>query len=303
MVSGNHNHNHSHVVAISNRAFALAVALNLLFTCIEASYAFVANSASLLADAGHNLSDVLGLLMAWGASWLLGKNASERYSYGYKKTTILAALTNALLLVLACAMIAYESLDKLFHPIAVHEPIVMLVACIGIIVNGGTALLFMKKRQDDLNVKGVYLHLLYDALISVGVVIGAMIIYVTGWLWLDPVVGLLIVVIVLWGTWDLLRGSINLILGAVPHGVDLAGVRAYLDKIPGVVATHDLHIWALSTQENALTAHLVMPVGVLSDADFSRINHDLKHHFKISHTTLQVETGDANHPCDQSETC
>lgn len=299
----NHDHHHSPAVMQFDKAFAISVALNLAFTVTETVYALIANSMGLLADAAHNLGDVLGLLMAWAASWMLRRNATERYSYGYKKLTILAALGNALILVLTSALIVYESISKLLHPIAVQEHIVIIVALIGIFINGGTALLFMKGKNDDLNIKGAYLHLLYDALISVGVVVSGIVIYLTGWIRLDPIVGLLIVIAILMGTWGLLRNSVDLILGAVPHGIDQQKVRTYLEKIPGVVAVHDLHIWGLSTQENALTAHLVMPDGGLADADVVRINQDLKCHFQIHHVTLQVEKGQVEDPCGQTKIC
>lgn len=297
------HHHHHHAITRFDKAFAIAVILNFGFTLIEAVYAWIANSMSLLADAAHNFGDVLGLLMAWGASWMLRRNATERYSYGYKKLTILAALANALLLVLTSALIVYESINKLLYPTDLQETVVIVVALIGIVINGGTALLFMRGSEQDLNIKGAYLHLAYDALISVGVVVGGIIIFYTGWVWLDPVIGLGIVVAILVGTWGLLRNSVDLILGAVPYGIDQQAVRAYLEKIPHVTAVHDLHIWGLSTQENALTAHLVMPQETLTDADFKRINHDLLHHHKIGHVTLQVEKGEVENPCGQVSAC
>jgi cobalt-zinc-cadmium efflux system protein len=296
-------HHHHHQPTQFNLAFALATLLNLAFTIIEATYAFLSHSTGLLADAGHNLGDVLGLLMAWGATALLTRRATEKYSYGYKKTTILSALANALLLVFTSAIIIYEAINKLIHPTAISEVTVMIVAFIGIVINGGTALLFMRGTEKDLNIKATFLHLAYDALISAGVVIAAIIIYFTGWLRLDPIVGIVIVVLILSSTWRLLLNSINLILGAVPHDVNLAGVRDYLNKLEGVTAVHDLHIWGLSTQENALTAHLIMPDHTLSDQDYQQINHVLKHNFKIDHVTLQIEKGSTEHPCGQAVTC
>lgn len=296
------HHHHHHPVATFNRAFAIAVALNLIFTIVEAVYGVLANSMGLLADAAHNLSDVLGLLMAWGASWLLKRSPTEKYSYGFKKTTILAALGNALLLVLTSAVIIYESIDKLLHPVAIAETTVVVVALIGIAINGATALLFMR-GQDDMNIKGAFLHLAYDALISVGVVIAGITIFFTKWTWLDPLVGLIIVIVILWGTWDLLRQSVDLILGAVPHGINQNNVKDYLTNLNGVEAVHDLHIWGLSTQETALTAHLVMPAGHLSDEDFEKINDHLQDHFKINHVTLQVEQGSSHNPCGQMHVC
>lgn len=303
-----HNHDHHHHGAHSisetfNTAFAIAVLLNFAFTLTEASYAFIAHSMGLLADAGHNLGDVLGLLMAWGTTALLTRRATEKYSYGYKKTTFLSALANALLLVFACAIIIYESINKLLHPVLIDTNIVMIIALLGIFINGGTALLFLGGKHKDLNIKAAFLHLAYDALISVGVVVTAAIIHFTGWIRLDPLAGIVIVIIVLMGTWGLLRNSVDLILAAVPHDIDSAAVRNYLNKLLGVTAVHDLHIWALSTRENALTAHLVMPEMTLSDADYETINHVLKHDFNINHVTLQIEKGHSENPCGRALTC
>jgi cobalt-zinc-cadmium efflux system protein len=299
-----HGHGHHHPQPTQfNLAFALATLLNLAFTIVEATYALHAHSMGLLADAGHNLGDVLGLLMAWGAMTLLSRRATEKYSYGYKKTTILSALANALLLVFTSAIIIYESINKLIHPTAISETTVMIVALIGILINGSTALLFMRGTETDLNIKATFLHLAYDALISAGVVVAAVIIYYTGWVRLDPLVGIIIVLIILSSTWRLLLHSVDLILGAVPHGINLPAVRDYLSNLEGVTAVHDLHIWGLSTQENALTAHLIMPHHTLADADYQKINHVLKHDFKIEHVTLQIEKGSAENPCGQAVTC
>ncbi len=295
-----HGHDHSHVVPETfGKAFALAVTLNFAFVIIEAIYAVSANSMSLLADAGHNLGDVLGLAMAWGASWLLTKSATQKYSYGFKRTSIIAAILNALILVFTSGIIAYESIIKLIHPGEVHELTVIIIAFIGILINGGTALLFMRGRKDDLNIKAAFLHLAYDALISLGVVITGVIILFTHWVLLDPIVGLLIVVAILLGTWRLLIDSVNLILDAVPHTVDIDAVRTFLEKIEGVTALHDLHVWGLSTKEVALTAHLVMPEKRLSDTELHKIKIELKQHYKIDHVTLQVEAGDDSDACQQ----
>lgn len=296
------HHSHHHAPNEFNRAFAIAAFFNLSFTLIEAGYAFWANSMSLLADAGHNLGDVFGLLFAWGANYLLTKGSSAKYSYGFKKTTILATLGNALLLVAASAIIIYESMRKLFFPVPVNEIIVIIVAIIGIMINGGTALLFLK-GQEDLNVKAAFIHLAYDALISFGVVVSGLAIYLTGWHRLDPIVGMVIVTFILYGTWDLLKNSVDLILDAVPAKIDQIKVIEYFQKIEGVIAVHDLHIWALSTRETALTAHLVMPEKILHDEDYVKINEELKQHFKIDHVTLQVEKGTHEDPCGQSSHC
>lgn len=272
-------------------SFLIAVSANLGFTILEAIYAFLTNSASLLADAGHNLSDVLGLLLAWGAAHLASQAASSDYSYGYRKTTILAALINATVLILAAGFIAIESFEKLINPSPISEVVVMVVAGIGIVVNAGTALLFRAGSKDDLNIKGAYLHLAYDALISVGVVISAAIILFTGWLWLDGVAGLLIVAVIVWGTWGLLRDSVNLILDAVPQHIDREEVKQYLSSISGVTQVHDLHIWAMSTNETCLTAHLVMPENTLWDSEsgYGEVGDALKERFDIHHVTLQIE--------------
>lgn len=300
-----HSHQHSHQEAAFstlNKSFAIAIAITLAYIILEIIYAFMANSMSLLADAAHNFGDVLGLLLAWLANWLLSFPAKKRYSYGFKRTTILAALANACILVATSALIAYEAIYKLFHLTEINEEVVIVIGIIGIFVNGGASLLFMKGSH-DINVKGAFLHLIADALLLVGVVIGAIAIKFTGLLWLDPAIGLIIVAIVLWGTWGLLRDSTRLMLDAVPHYIDYKGVDEYLRKLPGVIAVHDLHIWGLSTREVALTAHLIMPEKKLTDADFNKINHDLHHDFKINHATLQVETGSENDPCIRSETC
>ena len=288
-------HSHSHHIPSGDQfgwAFAIAISLNLIFALVQAGYALYAHSMGLLADAGHNLGDVVGLMLAWGASWLVKKPSTDRYNYGYKRTSILAALVNALLLIFTSGAIVYESIRKLVTLTPVNEWIVIVVACLGIVINGGTALLFMKGCKHDLNIKGAFLHLASDALISFGVVVAGVLILMTGWYWLDPVVGLLIVAVILYGTWDLLRDSLNLLLDAVPVNVDRQAVQDFLCQWPGVSAIYDLHIWGLSTKETALTARLVMPNKRLSDQDYSQINHDLLHQFRISHVTLQIEQGD-----------
>lgn len=302
-MSHDHQHHHDHAPDSFNRAFGIAVGLNLLFTIFQVIYAFVASSMGLLADAVHNFGDVFGLVLAWGASILLRLPARKRYSYGFKRTTILAALTNAIILVATSAIIAFESIYKLLNLTPVNGKIVIIVAFIGIFINGGTALLFMKGAHDDLNIKGAFLHLLSDALISLGVVIGGIIILYTGKMWVDPLIGLIIVVIILWGTWGLLRNSVSLILDAIPHHIDQDAVEAYLRNIAGVANVHDLHIWGLSTKEIALTAHLVMPTSMLTDADHDEINLTLKARFRIDHVTIQVERGSQDYACLRSETC
>lgn len=298
-----HGHHHHHGPQSFNVSFAIAVSFNLVFTIFQVIYAYAANSMGLLADAAHNFGDVFGLILAWGATWLLTLPARKRYSYGFKRTTILAALTNALILVATSALISYQSIYKLFYLSEVNGQIVIVVALIGIVINGGTALLFMKGSHDDLNIKGAFLHLLGDALISMGVVIAGVAIVYTGWMWLDPLIGLFIVGIILIGTWGLLRDSVRLILDAIPHHINPHEIEEYLKNLSGVTAVHDLHIWGLSTKEIALTAHLVMPENTLSDSDYQQINQILKEKFRIDHATLQVEKGSLADPCGRTEAC
>ncbi|MBS0359434.1 MAG: cation transporter [Proteobacteria bacterium] len=300
-----HHHHHDHHTATNqyNTAFGISVFLNLAFVVIQSIYAIQADSMSLLADAGHNLGDVLGLAFAWGANWLLTREANKRYSYGHKKTTILAALANALLLVAASAIISYESIINLMSHKTVNSTIVIVIALIGVFINAGTALLFLKGSKDDLNIKGAFVHLAADALISAGVVITGILIHFTQWNWLDPIIGLVIVFTILISTWGLLRDSVNLLLAAVPAGIDQNAVKKYLQNISGVSEVHDLHIWGLSTRENALTAHLVMPEKTLSDDDYQTINHELIHHHRIHHVTIQVEKGENPDPCGKAKTC
>ena len=287
-----HNHSYDQPDFHSiNLSFVVAVAANLLFTIFEAIYALLTNSMSLLGDAGHNLSDVLGLLLAWGAAYLVTKKAGQIYSYGYRRTTILAAIINSIVLVFVAGYIAVESIERFFTPSPVAEIAIMVVAGIGILVNAGTALLFAKNSKSDLNLRGAFLHLTYDAAISAGVVVAAILIYFTGWLWVDPTIGLLIVAVIVGGTWGLLRDSTNLILDAVPKGINRQRVQEFLMSIEGVSQIHDLHIWAMSTNENCLTAHLVMPENTLWDSKsgYSEIGQSLKKQFDIHHVTLQVE--------------
>lgn len=299
-------HGHHQHVDVSgqgfNRAFAIATMANLAFTLVEAGYAIAAHSTSLLADAGHNLGDVMGLLFAWVASYLLTKPSSDRYSYGFKRTSILAALVNALLLVATCSIIVYEAILHIIHPQHVNTLIVMVVAIIGILINGSTALLFMK-GQDDLNIRAAFLHLAGDALVSFGVVIAAIVIHYTGWYVVDPIAGLLIVTIILISTWRLLRHSLDMILDAVPYNVDRNAVLDYLKVQPGVTMVHDLHIWSLSTNETAMTAHLIIPTGTPSDNEYARISNDLRKQFRINHVTLQVELGDTEAECAHEQGC
>lgn len=298
-----HSHHHHAPPDKANLAFALSVSLNLIYTIVQALYAISANSMSLLADAGHNLGDVLGLLLAWGASWLLTRPTSERFSYGYKRTSILAALLNAAILVGASCLIAYESIHKFFDPENVAALTVIVVALVGIIINAGTALLFFKDRHSDLNIKGAFLHLASDALVSLGVVIGAAVIYYTNLHWIDPLIGLLIVGTILYSTWGLLIDSVNLMMDAVPRQIDQQEVKDLLSSHKGVKAIHDLHIWGLSSKEIALTAHLIVPDQSFTDEDLLRLSNALKQSFKIGHVTLQVERGENQFPCKHLKSC
>jgi len=279
------------------RAFAISVVLNSLFVVIEFVYGFIANSTALMADAGHNLSDVLGLLLAWGAAMLAKSAPNGRYTYGLRSTSILAALGNALLLMMACGAIAWEAVLRLSHPSQVGGLTVSVVAAIGVLVNGFSAWLFMAGRKDDLNVRGAYQHMAADAAISLGVVVSGLVIMGTGWTWLDPAVSLAIVLVIVAGTWSLLRESVQLMMAAVPANIDAAEVSAFLARQGGVAEVHDLHIWAMSTTETALTAHLVMPGGYPGDGAIDAIVEQLRHDFAIHHCTLQVEEGTTDHGC------
>jgi cobalt-zinc-cadmium efflux system protein len=295
-------HSHNHGPANYHRAFALGVALNIGFVAVEALFGIVAGSVALLADAGHNLSDVLGLLLAWGAHYLAQRRPTERRTYGWRSSSILAALLNAIILLVAVGGIAWESIRRFGDPAPVATTTVMVVATVGIVINTATALLFMADRKRDLNIRGAFLHMAADAGVSAGVVLAGFTMLVTGWLWLDPVVSLLIAAFILASTWGLLRDSINLALDAVPPGIDLEAVEAYLAGLPGVIGVHDLHVWGMSTTETALTAHLVKPDAYNDDALISQASQELHDRFGIEHTTIQWERGiDAyacNGPCE-----
>ncbi|MDC8784723.1 cation diffusion facilitator family transporter [Roseateles koreensis] len=291
-----HGHHHHGDPANHGRAFLVAIVLNSLFVVLEFGYGFVANSTALMADAGHNLSDVLGLLMAWMATLLARKTPSERYTYGLRSTSILAALGNAVLLFVACGAIALEAVQRFSSPPPVAGMTVILVAAAGIVVNGFSAWLFMRGSKDDLNIRGAYLHMAADAAVSLGVVLAGAAILYTGWNWLDAALSLVIVAVILWGTWGLLREAVHLALDAVPAHIDAAAVLAYLAEQPGVRDVHDLHIWGMSTTETALTAHLVMPAGYPGDGPIDAIAQGLRQRFSILHSTLQVELGEIAHP-------
>jgi cobalt-zinc-cadmium efflux system protein len=287
-----HSHGHVHAPASFGTAFTIGIALNTGFVLLEAVYGLLAGSIALVADAGHNLADVLGLVLAWWASSLTQKAPSARRTYGFKRSSILASLINAVVLLVGVGGIAVEAVRRLGEPAAVDGDTVMWVAGIGILVNGFTAFLFMSGRKDDLNIRGAFLHMASDAVVSLGVVLAGLVIAATGWLWLDPAVSLIIAAIIVIGTWSLLKESLDMALDAVPPGIDPGKVETYLKGLPGVVAVHDLHIWAMSTTETALTAHLVRPGGGLDDALLDCAAEDLAKQFRIAHSTFQVEEGD-----------
>ncbi len=299
--AGARGHAHAHAPASSGRAFAVGIWLNLAFVLIEAIFGWLSNSLALIADAGHNLGDVLGLALAWIATVLVRRRPTQRRTYGLSRTSILAALANGLLLLAASGAIFFEALMRLGSPQPIASGTVMLVAAIGIAINGFTAWLFAAGSQSDLNIHGAFLHMAADAAVSAAVVLGALAMLYTGWLWLDPVLGMLIAVVIVAGTWRLLRDSVNLALDAVPAHIDAAAVEAYLAGLPGVLAVHDLHIWGMSTTEAALTVHLVKPDARVDDASLARIRADLREKFAIGHSTVQFELGDAAHPCSQGD--
>ena len=291
------HHHHDHGASTFDRAFAVGIALNLAYVALEATYGVVAGSLALVADAGHNLSDVLGLALAWVASRLVRRRPTARRSYGLRRSSVLAALFNALFLLVAVGGIAWEAIGRLRDPASVAGGTVIWVALVGIAVNAGTALLFFSGQRGDLNIRGAYLHMAADAGVSLGVVVAGLVILATGWDWLDPAISLAIVAVIVVGTWGLLRESLDLALDAVPTGIDPDEVRGYLAGLPGVSEVHDLHIWAMSTTETALTAHLVMPGVVSRDETLGRVCEYLHDAFGIEHATLQVEHGDGAHPC------
>lgn len=285
----NHSHDHSHHFDTYNRSFAIAVVLNTLFVAIEAVYGVISGSLALLADAGHNLSDVLGLLMAWVASWLAGRAASYGKTYGLKKTTILAALFNALILIAAVGGITWEAIQRLTAPAEVAGLTVVVVAGIGVLINGATMMLFLKGQKGDINIRGAFLHMAADTAVSVGVVISGTILMFTNLNWIDPVVSLVIATVIFIGTWQLLKESVNLAVDAVPQGIDPSTVQQRLEGLPGVHSAHHLHIWALSTTENALTVHLVKPDPEGDDQLINDASSMLAEEFNIQHTTIQWE--------------
>lgn len=292
-----HGHGHSHAPKNFGRAFLIGIVLNTGFVVVEAAYGFLSGSLALIADAGHNLSDVLGLVMAWGASILAKKPPSTRFTYGLRSSTILAALMNAVVLLIAIGGIAWEAIRRFGEPTPMDSETVIAVALVGVVINTATALMFMSGRKEDLNVRGAFLHMAADAAITLGVVLAGIVILFTGWYWLDPAMSLIIAILIVYGTWDLLRSSLNLALHAVPEGIDAQAVHDYLASVEGVSEVHDLHIWGMSTTETALTAHLVFPAGHPGDAVLSEICGTLHRRFAIGHSTIQIEMGDAADSC------
>lgn len=298
----NHHHQHGHTHHAPGpgdygRAFAIGIALNLAYVAAEAVFGIVAGSLALLADAGHNLGDVLGLALSWAASLLSRRGPTGRFTYGLRSSSILAALANAIILLIVTGGIAWEALWRLWHPQPVVGATVAVVAAIGVAVNGATALLFASGRRGDLNLRSAFLHMIGDALVAGGVVIAGLLILLTGWDWLDSLVSLAVSAVIVYGTWDLVRQSLRLALDAVPEGIDPEAVRDHLLALPGVVAIHDLHIWAMSTTETALTCHLVIPAGHPGDAVLTQVARELEHRFGIHHTTIQIELADTDEVC------
>jgi cobalt-zinc-cadmium efflux system protein len=299
MAHQHHHHDHSHAHGDAGHshapdtfglAFAIGVVLNTGFVAAEVIFGYAANSLALISDAVHNFSDVIALLLAWAATWLARKQPTQQHTYGYRRASILAALINAGLLLIAVGGIAVEAINRIREPADVVGWTVVLVATLGIVVNGGTALLFMRGRHGDLNIRGAYLHMVADAGVSLGVVVAAFAIMLTGWQWVDPAISLCIAAVVLASGWGLARDSVNLALDGVPKGIELAEVKAYLGQLEGIIEVHDLHIWAMSTNETALTAHLVRPGGY-EDSFLHGVCEELSHRFNIQHATLQIEAG------------
>lgn len=291
-------HEHSHQVANYNRAFAVGIALNLVFVLIEAGYGLVAGSLALIADAGHNLSDVVSLLLAWGATRLARATPTEQRTYGLRKLTIMASLLGAVLLLVTLGGIAWESINRVLLPQPVAGTVIIVVAAIGVVVNTLTALLFYSGQKHDLNIRSAFLHMVADAGVSLGVVLAGFIILWKGWLWIDPVISLAIVLVILAGAWGLFRDSFNLAIDGVPPGVDMAAITAYLTGLEPVERIHDLHVWALSTTETALTVHLVTAGDSSTTNVFlSRVQQHLHDHFGVEHSTIQIERGEEGYSC------
>ena len=291
---GHHHEHHHHNPAKYGFAFGFGIILNTLFIIIEIVYGILGDSLALLADAGHNLSDVLGLIIAWIAMWLGKKAPTKNRTYGFKRSSILAALFNAVFLLIAIGGIAWEAIQRFSSPSSVNGTAVIIVAIIGIVINASTALLFMSGRKHDVNIRGAFLHMFADALVSLGVVVAGFVILWTGWAWLDPFVSLIIAIVIFFGTWGLLKESLNLSLDAVPQGIDLNEIKNYLEKSPTIIEVHDLHIWGMSTTEVVLTVHLIRSETEDNDVLLQSLSKELHDQFGIEHATIQIEKGTFN---------
>jgi len=288
-----HNHSHNHTGNENNfeKAIKLGILLNVIYICVEFVFGFISNSMALITDAGHNFSDVISLLLAWISMWMIKKNSNRKFTYGYKKGSILIALINAALLMFALGVISFEAVKRFYSADVVGGSTIIIVASVGILINGFTTLLFLKGRKSDLNIKGVFLHMLTDTLVSLAVVVSGVLILYTGYMWIDSVVSLAVVVVIFIGTWSLFKDTVKLSVDAVPSHIEFDEVFEYLKNIEGVTGVHDLHIWAMSTSQNALTAHLVVDDAVFAEGFIKKINSDLKEKFNISHSTIQTESG------------
>ncbi len=295
-MSHSHSHNH-HEINNYNRPFAIGIALNVIFVIIEVSYGIVADSLALIADAGHNLSDVMSLMLAWGANYLATKYPTQKRTYGLRKVTIMASLISAVLLFVALGGIAWESIERLSSPQPVEGVIIIVVAAIGVVIDTATALLFVKGQKHNLNIRAAYLHMAADAGISLGVVVTGIAIMMTGWIWLDPLISIFIVVVILLGTWNLFRDSIDLSIDAVPQGIDVSEIKNYLLRLDNVSDMHDLHVWALSTTETALTVHLVTTHELIDNCFLEKVQQYLHEHFGIAHVTVQMEKEASDYSC------
>lgn len=293
-----HRGSHSQAPANFGRAFAIGIGLNLVYVFAEAGFGVAANTLALISDAAHNLSDVLALGAAWAASVLASRQPTGRYTYGLRRSSIIAALGNAIALLVVTGGVVWEAMTRLLTPEPIQGTTVIIVAAVGIAINGGTALLFMAGRRSDLNIRGAFQHMAADALVALGVVVAGGMIVLTGWLWLDPVVSLAVSAIVVITTWSLLRESVSLSLDAVPEQIDRSKVQSYLGGLPGVTEVHDLHIWGLSTTETALTAHLICAQLAGNDSLLPRVSHELRQQFGIGHATIQLETEELARQCE-----
>lgn len=298
----NHDHGHQHHhhgPKNYNKAFFIGISLNFIFVLIEAFYGFLTNSLALMADAGHNLSDVAGLMIAWGAFWLATRKPTPTFTFGLRKSSILSALLNSIFLLVAVGIILWEAFHRILNPSPIASQMVMIVATIGIVINSITAILFFNsKEDDDLNIRGAYLHMAADALISLGVVISAIVIKYTSWFWLDPLISIGISVFIIFGTWDLLKSSVRLSMDAVPSNINPDLVKKYFEHLDDVREVHDLHIWAMSSTETALSVHITVKNKHFENSKYQEISHYLKEKFKIHHPTIQIELYDEHFECE-----